>query len=235
MTVEIVIPFRSRGTDPVRAENLQRVLQHWVNWPVVVVSDGRTGDEQFNRSAAYNRAVAQSVADVFVFTESDMLVPYRQVIDGVRLALECRGLVVGFTQYRYMKPIDSVLVRGGIIDPAHAKTDHVIVDGLSIGAVNVISRDTYDAVGGFDESFEGAWYDDIAMQRAFEITCGPTRWVTGPAYHLFHLPSAEFRGADTSHLSDADRAATARNERRYDAYMNATTPEQIRALTCGTE
>ncbi len=77
-------------------------------------------------------------------------------------------------------------------------------DSQSIGAINIVSRATLNKVGGWDECFEGNWYDDVAMKIAFEKVGGITRWVDGPAFHLYHLP-----GHTGDHLTDADRAATA--------------------------
>ena len=223
MKTQVVVPFRDRGIDPLRALNLKRVLEHW-GPQVLVVDDGRT-EGQFNRSAAYNRA--RSNADVFVFAESDMIIDHKQIADGVELAATEPGLVVPFTQYRYLSPRDSERVRSHDIDPMWCTPSTVMDNGTSIGAVNIVSTETLHAVGRWDEHFDGAWYDDRAMCRAFEICTQPSRYITGPAYHLFHQP-----GWKGDHLTEEDKAATARNKARWKRYRQATTPEQIRALTC---
>lgn len=224
---EVVIPFRDRG-DPLRRANLERVLDHWNDVHEVsplVVSDGREGDAQFCRSAAYNRAAELLDTRVFVFAEADMLIPPLQLDEAVARACAQRGLVVPFDQYRYLSAQDSRKVREGA-HPHLFEPERVIDHGRSIGAINVVSRATLDSVGRWDESFEGSWFDDNAMKIAFDICAGPTRTVVGPAYHLYHLP-----GWTGDHLTPADRQATARNRARYDLYQQATTPEQIRSLT----
>ncbi|UVK63081.1 hypothetical protein SEA_SHROOMBOI_102 [Mycobacterium phage ShroomBoi] len=40
-------------------------------------------------------------------------------------------------------------------------------------------------------------------------------------------------GIVAPHLTAADKAATERNKQRFERYLQATTPEQIRALTAG--
>lgn len=229
-TATICIPFRDRGRDPARSANLKRVLEHWADFgfgcAVRVFDDGRSGDEQFCRSAAYNRAAREIDSAVLIYTESDMLLDHSQILEGITLAVKHTGLVVPFTQYRYLNPSDSDAVRGYKVNPVTCQPDLVLDNGESIGAVNILSRKSLSEVGQWDENFEGAWYDDRAMERAFEITCGPTRFVNGPAYHLYHLPGWEGR-----HLTDEDRDAVTRNELRYLQYLNADTPEQIRELT----
>lgn len=228
--VAIVIPWRDRGTDPLRSANLKCVLAHWIGYraPVHVADDGRAQEAQFNRSAAYNRGAQWTNADVLIYTESDMILDYAQINKAVNMARETPGLVVPFTQYRYLSPNDSQLVRNHEVDPADCTPESTMNNGSSIGAVNVVSRATLKLVGGYDPAFEGSWFDDSAMRLAFDKTCGPTRWVDGPAHHLFHLP-----GWKGDHLTEEDKAATARNKARYALYEQAQTPERIRELTAG--
>lgn len=224
---QIVIPFRDRGLDPLRAANLERVLEHWAGFNVTVVDDGRS-EGLFNRSAAYNRAAKQTDADVLVFTESDMLIDHKQIADGVALAAAEPGLVVPFTEYRYLTPSDSERVRLHVLDPSECVPEAVMDGGTSIGAVNIVSRETLGLVGQWDETFEGSWFDDRAMCRAFQICCQPTRYIEGPAHHLFHQP-----GWAGNHLTSRDTEATKRNRARWKLYQRAKTPTQIRALTAG--
>lgn len=233
MSTAFLVPFRDRGIDPLRQANLDRVLHHWSLWSPgggewLVVDDGRDGDAQFNRSAAYNRGVAVADADVYVFTESDMLIRYDLIEEAIALALESPGLVVPFTQYRYLSADDSESVRLGA-QPDEFTPELILDNGSSIGAINVVSRETMQLVGRWDEKFEGSWYDDDAMKVAFDVCAGPTRWVRGPAHHLYHLPA--WRG---DHLTAEDRVATQRNHRRYMEYQNAGySPGRIRELTMG--
>jgi len=228
--VAFIIPFRDRGRDPRRPANLQRVLKHWDGYgePVLVVDDGRGEDAQFNRSAAYNRAVAQTDADVLVFTESDLIVPYDQIDRGIAEAISAPGLVVPFSKFLAITEEDSVAVREFRLDPAAAQANQIRADYKSIGAVNIVSRESLNRIGQYDEGFEGAWYDDDAMELAFRVCCGPTRFVDGPGFHLYHLS-----GGGGAHLTAEDKAATERNKARFNQYRRARTPEQIRALTSG--
>ena len=233
MKVAIIIPFRDRGRDPYRAQNLEYVawLLQRSNYPIHVVDDGRAGDEQFNRSLAYNRAVEQIDADVYVFHESDLMVPPRQLVAGIQAAAESPGLVVPFSKFIALEEDDSCLVRLGELTADTARGKQQRGDCKSIGAVNIVSRQALYLVGRYDPEFSGHAFDDDAMERAFSICAGPTRFIEGPAWHLYHVPGAFY---NTPESTAADLEATARNKARYQLYKNATTPEQIRALTSGT-
>lgn len=231
MKIAVIIPFRDCGTDPLRAANLLRVRNHWSDFgaPIYEVDDGREADASFNRCAAYNRGAARAKdADVLVYAEADMLISGWQVREAVARAAGGLGMVVPFRQYRALTARESERVRTYNRDPAVCDTDYVMDDGHAVGAINVMHRDTLEAIGCWDETFEGNGYDDKAMERALAVAAGPIRWVEGPAYHLYHLPG--WRG---DHLSEADRAATEANRIRWHRYLKATTPREIRTLTAG--
>lgn len=226
----VIIPFRDRGTDPWRGANLNVVMAWWYAHGLEpqIVSDGLEGDAPFNRHRAYNIAVSRNPkAEVFVFTEADMLIHPGQIIEAIGMAMRKHGLVVPFTQYRYLPDWVTEDVR----DRYHCETNEQIAEwwslppdnlasvfqlppestmegGRSIGAINVVSRATLDITGGFTEMTHGNWYDDNIIEEGFAfLTASPTRFVPGPAVHLYHLP-----GHEGDHLTDADRAATAHNK-----------------------
>lgn len=230
--IDVIIPFRDRGNDPCRKANLDYVVRYWksTGLDVHVVDDGRQGDESFNRSAAYNKGVALSTANVFIFAESDLIVNANQLRKGVYLAAEESGLVVPFSKFLAIDEDDSNLVRQGKKSLETTSYRQVRSDRTSIGAVNIVSRQTMNAIGRWDETFEGAWYDDDAMAYAFSLCCGrDVRFVDGPGWHLYHLS-----GARGDHLSERDKQATERNRLRYHTYLKASKPKDIRALTSET-
>lgn len=237
MDIAVVIPFRDRGIDPTRAKNLRRVMYHWAaGWAVRVQGDGRDGDEQFNRSAAYNMAIQSLDADVYVFAESDIIVPFDQVTKAIRLAVESSGQVVPFTHLMDLDEEGSEKVRQLLLRPDSAPSTRRR-PYPTVGGVNVVSRETMELVGQWDERFEGAWSDDNAMDRAFTICAGPTRFVDGEAYHLYHghprMPFAHpGSGTLTSSLADTD-AISKNMDRWFQLYLKAETPERIRELTAG--
>lgn len=231
MNIKVIIPFRLReGADPRRAANLEVVQAWWYahGFTPQIVSDGLSGDAQFNRHRAYNRAVERfPETDVFVFTEADMLIHPSQIRRACVVALDTPGLVVPFTQYRYLSDSKTEILR----DIYHDQTPEFVSDwwgqpvdgdrsifltkpertmdhGRSIGAVNVVSMATLRITGGFTEATAGNWYDDNIIEEGFAfLTENRTRWVEGPAVHLYHLP-----GHTGKHLSEADRRATAHNK-----------------------
>lgn len=230
MTVALVIPFRDRGTDPLRKANLNHVLAYWKDFghPVHVLDDGLTGNQQFNRHACYNRAAHTLNADTLAYIESDMLVPYEQMTAAITAAQDHPHLVIPFTVRHELGPTDSHHVRQGA-DHTTFHGQQVKLKPRRIGAVNVITRQALTLIGQWDEKFTGNWWDDRAMHHAFDICTAPTQWIDGPSWHLHHLP-----GHTGTHLTPQDRAATEANRRRYALYRQTHNPSRIRQLTLGT-
>lgn len=237
LKVAIVVPWRFKG-DERRLRNFHYVARHLRAMKVgevVIADDRRTGDAPFNRSAAYNhgREIAND-ADVFVWHEADMVLDPIQLLEGVDMALAAPGLVVPFDTYAYLSKSDAAEVLNGA-DPHGFTPEQVMADGRSIGAVGITSAETLNAVGEWDEVFEGWGYDDNAMCLAFAKTSGPTRWVEGTGIHLWHTPGWQagerFRGG--AEIPEKERLATARNAQRLALYKAASTPDQIRTLALG--
>ena len=233
----ICIPWRDKG-DPWRQANLTRVLDHLDTLDigeVLVSSDELEGP--FNRSRAYNRAVAaRPDADVYVFHEADMLIPADQLRAAVDLAATSAGMIVPFDAYWYLTPEDTEKVRAGT-SPDGCIPEMVMANGTSNGACNVVSRESMAAVGRWDETFAGWGWDDRAMARAFEVACRRrTRYIPGRGVHLWHKPgwlaTGRFHGG-TADVSPREVAASNANEARYRLYERATTPARVRSLTSG--
>lgn len=226
----IVIPWRDKG-DLWRRANLDTVLAHLNHADVAtvhLVSDGRGGP--FNRSAAYNRGMAEHPADVWVFHEADMIIPAAQLERAVEAA-SSPGLVVPFDTYHYLTPEDTETVHHGA-DPFGREPRRVVAGGRSTGAVNVVSAETMTAVGRWDEQFQGWGWDDRAMTRAFHIATGaPARCVPGVGVHLWHPPGGSVNGG--IRIPETEQRATDANKARYQRYLLAETPSEARALTCG--
>jgi hypothetical protein len=250
-TIKVIIPFRDRGHDLRRGANLEVVMAWWYahNLEPAIVDDGLEGDAQFNRHRAYNQAVSRNPdVDVFIFTEADMLIPIDQIAVAAKLAAVRPGLVVPFMQYRYLSDETTSLVRNAFADfspeelsrwiamaPINPQSifnltpESTMENGTSIGAVNVVSRETLDMTGGFTEATEGNWYDDRIIEEGFKfLTDHNTSYIPGPAVHLYHLP-----GWKGDHLTEADKAATQRNRDllvRMRADIRMRNRERVKAL-----
>lgn len=172
MSREIVI-VPCYGDNPRRAANADRVLAHLREggFRTLIASPSNGASMAHARNLGAEISAHESdPARVLVFNDADSLVPPRQILEAVHLALSAPGLVYAYDLYLRLD------ARGGI--------DQELFNPPSMGCV-AISRDCFDEVGGFDQRFVGWGYEDIE----FAQRCGvrwPLRRVSGVLEHLWH-------------------------------------------------
>jgi len=107
---------------------------------------------------------------ILVFNDADTVVPHEQIRKAVTLAREAPGLVYAYDLYLRLD-------RDGRIE-------RELYSPPSMGCA-AISRECFEQVGGFDESYSGWGYEDVDFARRCQ-ELWPIRRVTGEARHLWH-------------------------------------------------
>jgi hypothetical protein len=211
----ILVPFRD-GSDDRRRQlwDWTRPMLDEIGWDVFT---GAGPDGAFNRSAAINEAArAAGVWDLALIGDADTV---QQVGPAHRAAERaCAGgaLAVPWThRVKLSAEGTDVLVRrgpGAVTDADRDQRDRTSPHGG--GATIVVTREAFDAVGGFDERFDGYGNEDLAFRAAIEtlvIGNGAER-EAGLAWHLWHKPQA---------LVGSKRAATLPNQQLWERYRLA--------------
>lgn len=185
MKARIIVPRLADGGERDRLWAYCR--RHWeAELPALEIVEGHhEGDEPFNRSAAINRA-AEGEWDVAVVLDSDSIVDRDQVLAGVELAAKSGELVLPFTNRNMVSEDGTKQILGGYRGSWRRWAKHRERDRVSCCVV--VPRALWDAVGGFDERFEGWGGEDEAFEAACRALAG-TRRLPGDLWHLHHAPS----------------------------------------------
>lgn len=141
-----------------------------------------SGHQPFNRAASRNTGVAQCDAEIVVVCDGDAIAepqPLRAAID----AAEDGKLHLPYTAVRLLTQDGSEHIHLGT-PPADARIDHI--NPFSVGGCVVVSRDTWRAVGGWDERFTGWGFEDTAFWAAVDTFFGTVRH-EGTLYDLWHI------------------------------------------------
>lgn len=182
MRPAVCIPWFDSG-DPHRLAAFECVRGIWSrsSWPVFV----SVYAEQ--RATARNEAAHAALDlghDVLVFSDADTVGLGEHVEAGVGLAAGAPGLVYCFDLYvRLTRGATEELI-------AHPEDEWPLLFERqyfappSVGCV-ALSAETYLGSGGFDESYRGWGYEDLAFADACQ-RIAPARRVSGPAFHLWH-------------------------------------------------
>lgn len=196
MSVAVIIPHRP--VDEHRAAAYEAVTAWWAlacpEFRVIPVDDG---GEPFSRAGSVNQGAEGCDADVLVIADNDVLIARRQILDAVALAVSAPGLVQPFDELRWFDPhATRVLLEQPwrAFDPSSPAPEHTFLPGENtplLGGINVVSRRTWDAVGGLDRRFRGWGGEDIAFDAAC-AEIAPTRRVPGPLMHLYHPKTGDY-------------------------------------------
>lgn len=161
--------------------------RHWqTELPALEIFEGHhEGDGPFNRSAAINRA-AEGDWDFAVILDSDTILDAEQVIAGIEDAEETGCLVLPYKLRNMLSKAGTRRILGGY----RGSWESMIANRESnrVSCCVIVPRALWDAVGGFDERFEGWGGED----EAFHLACaalGGVRRLDGANWHLHHAAS----------------------------------------------
>lgn len=205
MRTVILVPRRDGHRD--RDLIWAYVRQWWRDQhPTFDLFEGHHDEGLFNRSAAVNRAAgAAGDWSVAIIIDSDVLCDPDHVREGVRLAAETGRMVLPFDVRKDLNDRGTRLVMGGF-KGSWAQWVHKTYTDMCSGVV-IVTRQLWDAVGGFDESFVGWGFEDNAFAAACETFAeAPILKMPGELWHLFHRTAQEGKRGTPTHDANSRRA-----------------------------
>lgn len=154
------------------APDARAALPPWVRHVHTPIA---SDDQPYGRSAAFNEGARHARGRVLILHDNDMLVPAAYAAEAVR------RVNAGFEAVDLKRFVFYLTADG-------ARCEKVVqnVRGGSIA----ITRDAYDAIGGFDESFAGWGGEDNDFWDRAE-TLRASRFGCLPMLHLWHEPQPE--------------------------------------------
>lgn len=154
------------------APDARAALPAWVRYVHTPIA---SNDEPYGRSAAFNEGVRHARGRVLILHDNDMIVPAAYAAETVR---QVNGGFEAVDLKRFVF----------YLTPDGARCEKV-VQNVRGGSV-AITRDAYDAIGGFDESFAGWGGEDNDFWDRAE-TLRASRFGYLPMLHLWHEPQPE--------------------------------------------
>ncbi len=169
---------------------IERALPPWVRY----LHQPAEANAPYARARTFNEAARAARAPLLVLHDNDMLVPEHYAAE---LAAKMRGgdEVLDLKRFIfYLTPEDTARAMESSAVPREARSESVI-QNLRGGSI-AITKDAYDAIGGFDETFVGWGGEDVELWERAE-TRRVNRFGYLPIVHLWHAPQPEkTRGAN---------------------------------------
>jgi len=229
----VLVPRRA---DPERDLIWDWVRRYWALQVGLPIFEGWHDEDEgpFNRSAAINRASAEAGDwDVAVVIDADVVLYHKMVTGAIDKAVRTGGPVLAYTERHQLTQQGSPHVLAsdpGRVDLRAAprtwrRWTRARLRGACSSA-NVVTRELWEAVGGFDEGFVGWGYEDIAFRVACETMSGEEMFkIPGVLFHIWHTVSSGNQPTSPTMLA---------NKERCDRYLAARwDPEAMRNLLDG--
>ncbi|AGB41223.1 hypothetical protein Halha_1277 [Halobacteroides halobius DSM 5150] len=151
---------------------------------------GELNCEKFSRAQAINLAAQKATRDIFLIADIDLIYAPQIIIDSISLLDEYPWVlpfqeIVRFNQ-DYTEKLLSLNPKWPIVDNYGSHHKH----SINGGGLNLIPRQNFETVGGFDERFIEWGGEDDAFTIAMTVLCGQPKRLDHTLYHLWHPRSA---------------------------------------------
>jgi hypothetical protein len=251
--ISILIPFRCPDKTNPRVRNVTWLKRYWATQlpgAEIIMGEDPSTDLPFSKSVAVNDAASRASGDVFVIVDADgyldaksvlhcaaeirsarkhgkklWFVPYRQFY---RLTEEASKYLLESdpaNPYPFSSPLSSIF----IMNDTDPKVGHWY------GAmVQIMPREAFEIVGGWDERFRGWGGEDHAAMRAMDTIYGMHKTLPGQVLHVWHpqlSPEGQAKLVNWKNRMWEGQAETGVNNKlshRYYAAQNR--PEMMRKL-----
>lgn len=200
--ISILIPFSTDNKE--RKRNFKWLVKHLKSeLPEAEIVIGKSHSKIFCKGEALNNAVEKSKGRILVLLDADGLISPRVIRHCAKRILEELeyGNRLWYVPYRRLYRLTEHVTRK--IVESDPKYSIVLPDplpsewienqgdaskyGHHYGAMCMIfPREAYEAIGCFDERFEGWGGEDISFLKTFDVLWGKFKTTDNPIYHLHH-------------------------------------------------
>ena len=203
--ISILIPFRCLDKTNQRVKNFEWLKQYWsVQLPgaEIIVGEDEDMDKPFSKSVAVNNAASRATGDIFVIVDADGYIDPNAVLHCAKEIRKARRLgkklwFVPYRQfYRLTQEASAELLASDpanpVLFPCPPKGNSMSSDtdptmGHWYGAmIQIMSREAFETVGGWDPRFRGWGGEDHAAMRAMDTLYAPHKTLPGQVLHVWH-------------------------------------------------
>ncbi len=205
--ISILIPFRSSTKFLRQGANFRWLKRYWecaLPGAEIIIGKDHHKHKAFSKAVAVNHAAARAKGDIFVIVDADGYLPVDAVLKCAREIRQARkrDQKLWFVPYRrFYRLTDRISQRVLDSDPCDPYTFPKSMRKCDIqngggsgqgrghwyGALcQIVPREAFDAVGGWDVRFRGWGGEDHSIMRATDTLYWKHKTLPGAIYHLWH-------------------------------------------------
>jgi hypothetical protein len=169
--ISIIIPYKKDIYDPkgVREKNYNFVVDRYQKMfprAEIVIGEDKIGDDiHFCRSSAINDGIKKSVGNMIIISDSDLIISKENLLRGLK-EVENYGFVIPWGRcYDISQDLSNKFISTGEIDWYNVKKPNLrdirdIRKDKLAGGIQIILRNVFNNLGGYNEEFYGWGYED---------------------------------------------------------------------------
>jgi hypothetical protein len=185
--VSVLIPYQSDNDGP-RDAAFRWVLDFYTrSMPGIEICIGKVSGNPFSRSKAINCAARQATRNKFIIADCDIVYDPNLVLESISYLSDYQW-VIPFSRILRLPEDASQLVLaqtpGWPISTELGNRDEN--SAYYFGGLNVLQRNAFEAVGGYDERFIGWGGEDEAFAYALDTLIGTHVRLDGEMVHFWH-------------------------------------------------
>lgn len=187
--VSVIIPISpSRGS---RRKVFEWIRSFYENvFEEVEICFGEMNEKPFSKAVAINRGVRKSTRDILVIADGDIFYDPHLLIKATSL-LKTNTWIIPYQKVMNLTQESTLdLLKIEPKWPLNLNQIEVVErPRLCWGGLNVIPRQHFETVSGFDERLKGWGGEDDAFTLSVNALCGKVSRLNERIYHLWHPPA----------------------------------------------
>jgi N-terminal domain of galactosyltransferase len=186
--VSILFPFKSDS-------GYRDTIFNWVRkyygyyFPHIEQCIGKSRSKDFSRAQAINDAARSATGEIFIIHDGDIICSPKSIKDSLQLVRKKHWVIPYSKVFDLTKKSTELIITNHPVWPKKGNyhyTERLNGKFLTVGGVNVISRDSFNKVKGFDERFIGWGGEDDAFAFTADRICGVHSRLDTELLHLWH-------------------------------------------------
>lgn len=191
MKVSVIVPYRT--DNGLREEIWTWLKERWETvYPDFELCVADSEAEEFSRSEARNNAFADSTGDVVIVADADSVPMTNTLLTCVDAVMTDPAMwAIAHDKYLMLNEdaTNALLAQSPSLRAEPAPQSMLLKPPfVSYAGMLVMHRDSYEAVGGYDERFQGWGLEDWAFRVAMDTLVQPLQRSPGVLMHLYHGP-----------------------------------------------
>jgi len=194
--VDIIIPHKN--SNDIRVKNLKFVIKYYKTHLkesniIIVEQDSETDlsefedinhikiktDDIFSRSLCINLGVKEAISDFLIISDNDIIID-SEFLHNIDVYKNYTELIIpyNFEQIKLDENETNNFINNNVLNWHSSRK-------LTSGAINIISKESFYKIGGFDLNLDGYGYEDVLFYKTAKKIIG-VKHLEYKLYHLWH-------------------------------------------------